>query len=81
MKVGGYVFEDYPQGKEEKANGVKDSSDLVLPNVEVALYVADENGNIKLDKNGKRNASGFIYIRRRVSRFDRCRIGSNSIIR
>lgn len=53
MKVGGYVFEDYPQGKEEKANGVKDSSDLVLPNVEVALYVADENGNIKLDKNGK----------------------------
>lgn len=52
MKIGGYVFEDYPQGKEEIANGIKDSRDLVLPNVEVTLYVADENGNIKLDQNG-----------------------------
>ena len=53
MKIGGYVFEDYPQGKEELADGAfDDQTDLVLPNVEVTLYVADENGEIKLDANG-----------------------------
>lgn len=53
MKVGGYVFEDYPQGKEQLADGVLDTStDLMLQNVEVALYVADENGEIAKDKNG-----------------------------
>lgn len=48
MKVGGFVFEDSPQTKDEVANGVKDDSEHIIPNIQVTLYETDENGNLKL---------------------------------
>ena len=41
MKVGGFVFEDIPQTKEDIANGRKDENDINLKNIEVALYDAE----------------------------------------
>lgn len=52
MKVGGFVFEDSPQTKDEVANGVKDDNEHVMPNIQVTLYEADENGEIAKDENG-----------------------------
>lgn len=48
MKVGGFVYEDSPQTKDEVANGIKDDNEHVMPNIQVTLYEADENGNLKL---------------------------------
>lgn len=52
MKVGGTVFEDSPQTKDEVANGVKDDSEHTIPNVQVTLYEANQNGEIATDENG-----------------------------
>lgn len=52
MKMGGFVFEDSPQTKDEVANGVMDGTEHKLPNIQVSLYQADEKGNIVLDKDG-----------------------------
>ena len=43
MKIGGFVYEDYTQTKENITNGIKDVADIALPNVEVALYDAETN--------------------------------------
>lgn len=43
MKIGGKVYEEFAQGKENMTNGILDSGDILLPNVEVALYDAETN--------------------------------------
>lgn len=48
MKLGGFVFEDTPQGKETEVNGIKDDQDVVVPGAKVTLYEVDKNGNYKL---------------------------------
>ncbi len=50
MKLGGFVFEDTPQGKETEVNGIKDDQDVVVPGAKVTLYEVDKNGNYKLAK-------------------------------
>ena len=50
--MGGFVFEDSPQTKDEVANGVMDGTEHKLPNIQVSLYQADEKGNVVLDKDG-----------------------------
>ena len=52
MKVGGFVYEDSPQTKDEVANGAKDDNEHIMPNIQVTLYEADENGDIAKDENG-----------------------------
>ena len=52
MKMGGFVFEDSPQTKDEVANGIMDGTEHKLPNIQVSLYQADEKGNVVLDKDG-----------------------------
>ena len=52
MKVGGFVYEDSPQTKDEVANGIKDDNEHIMPNIQVTLYEADENGEIAKDENG-----------------------------
>lgn len=53
MNLGGYVWEDVPEGKESVSNGLKDtgnnSGDRVIPNVKVTLYECplDEKGNLQ----------------------------------
>lgn len=55
MNLGGYVWEDVPENKENMANGIKDNTDRVMPNVKVTLYecLLDANGNIQKDSNGQ----------------------------
>ena len=48
MKIGGKVYEEFAQGKENMTNGILDSGDILLPNVEVALYDAETNQLAKL---------------------------------
>lgn len=49
MKLGGFVFEDVPTGKENIANGIMDEgTDLKLQNIEVTLYDASTNKPAKL---------------------------------
>ena len=38
LKLGGFVFQDQLQGKENKQDGLKQENDLNLKNIEVALY-------------------------------------------
>ena len=42
MMIGGKVWEDTLQGKDNKANGIKDDNDKVLPNVKVTLYEVEK---------------------------------------
>ena len=48
MKLGGYVYEDTPQGKEQETSGIKDDQDLIVPGAKVTLYEIDENGQPQL---------------------------------
>ena len=48
MKLGGYVYEDMPAGKEQQTSGVKDDQDLIVPGAKVTLYELDENGQPQL---------------------------------
>lgn len=38
MDLAGYVWEDIPEGKDQKVNGIKDSKDKALAGIEVRLY-------------------------------------------
>ena len=48
MKLGGYVYEDTTQAKEQTTNGIKDDQDLIVPGAKVTLYEIDENGQPQL---------------------------------
>ena len=50
MKLGGYVFEDTPSGKEQNVDGIMTEGDKIIPGAEVTLYEIDENGNAQLAK-------------------------------
>ena len=58
MKLGGYTWEDIPEGKENLSNGIKTDEDIIIPNVKVTLYecIMDSNGNVQY-KNGKPQAN------------------------
>lgn len=66
MKIGGKVYEEFAQGKENMTNGILDSGDILLPNVEVALYDAETNQLAKLATaaDEKVKESGEDYKRR-----------------
>ncbi len=57
MKLGGYTWEDVPEGKENLSNGIKTEADIVIPNVKVTLYecITDANGKVQYN-NGKPQA-------------------------
>lgn len=48
MKIGGFVFEDIPQGKENLADGKKAENDINLKNIQVTLYEVETNALAKL---------------------------------
>ncbi len=48
MKLGGYVFEDTPSGKEQDVDGVMNEGERIIPGAKVTLYEVDDNGNREL---------------------------------
>lgn len=70
MKLGGYVWEDVPTGKETMADGVSNTTgenvDIRLKNVKVSLY--DEDGNlVKLSTKGADENAGEDDIYHRIN--------------
>lgn len=66
MKIGGKVYEEFAQGKENMTNGILDNEDILLPNVEVALYDAETNqlAQLATAADEKVTESGEDYKRR-----------------